>query len=87
MDINESDWRVFRSLHSIALERFYERVIEDVRKPAECKSNYHDCYRNVYRCEDLSRFHFRYCDFVYTTASQVKLVVRRGHHVAHHAAA
>lgn len=49
MDINESDWRVFRRLHSIALERFCERVLEDVRKAAECTSNYHDCYRNVYR--------------------------------------
>ena len=49
MDINESDWRVFRRLHSIALERFCERVLKDVRKAAACTSNYHDCYRKVYR--------------------------------------
>ena len=49
MDIHESDWRVFRRLHSIALERFCKRVLEEVREAAECKTDYHDCYRKVYR--------------------------------------
>jgi hypothetical protein len=49
MDINESDWRVFRRLHSIALERFCKRVLEEVREGAECKTDYHDCYRKVHR--------------------------------------
>jgi hypothetical protein len=49
MDIHESDWRVFRRLHSIALERFCKRVLEVVRETAECKTDYHDCYRKVYR--------------------------------------
>jgi hypothetical protein len=49
MDIHESDWRVFRRLHSIALERFCKRVLEEVRETAECKTDYHDCYRKVYR--------------------------------------
>ena len=49
MDIHESDWRVFRRLHSIALERFCKRVLEEVRETAECKTDYHDGYRKVYR--------------------------------------
>jgi hypothetical protein len=49
MDIHESDWRVFRRLHSIALERFCKRVLEEVREVAECKTDYHDSYRKVYR--------------------------------------
>jgi hypothetical protein len=49
MDLHESDWRVFRHLHSIALERFCKRVLEEVREAAECKAHYLDCYRNVYR--------------------------------------
>ena len=49
MDIHESDWRVFRRLHSIALERFCKRVLEEVREAAERKTDYHDCYRKVYR--------------------------------------
>ena len=49
MDIHESDWRVFRRLHSIALERFCKRVLEEVREAAECETDYHDCYRKVYR--------------------------------------
>jgi hypothetical protein len=48
MDMHESDWRVFRRLHSIALERFCKRVLEVVREAAECKTDYHDCYRRVY---------------------------------------
>lgn len=49
MDIHESDWRVFRRLHSITLERLCKRVLEEVREAAECKTDYHDCYRKVYR--------------------------------------
>ena len=48
MDIHESDWRVFRRLHSIALERFCKRVLEEVREAAVCETDYHDCYRKVY---------------------------------------
>lgn len=49
MNMNEADWRLFRRLHRIALERFCKRVLEDVREVAECKTDYHDCYRKVYR--------------------------------------
>jgi len=49
LDIHESDWRVFRRLHSIALERFSKRVLEEVREAAACETDYHDCYRRVYK--------------------------------------
>jgi hypothetical protein len=49
MNINESDWRVFRRLHSVALERFCKRTLEEVREAADCTADYHDCYRKVYR--------------------------------------
>ena len=48
LEIHESDWRVFRRLHSIALERFSKRVLEEVREVAACETDYHDCYRKVY---------------------------------------
>ncbi len=49
MDIKESDWKVFRKLHGIALERFCQRVLEDVRRAAdECEDGYHECYLKVY---------------------------------------
>ena len=48
MDIQESDWQVFRRFHSIALERFCKRVLEEVRETAACETDYHDCYRKVY---------------------------------------
>jgi hypothetical protein len=49
MEIKESDWKVFRRLHSIALERYCRRVLEEIRVAAECKGDYHDCYRRLYR--------------------------------------
>jgi hypothetical protein len=49
MEINQSDWKVFRRLHSVALERYCGRVLEEVRVAAECKGDYHDCYRRLYR--------------------------------------
>jgi hypothetical protein len=49
MEIKESDWKVFRRLHSVALERYCRRVLEEVRVAAECKGDYHDCYRRLYR--------------------------------------
>ena len=50
MDIKESDWKVFRHLHSIALERYCQRVLEEVRLAAACNdSSYHDCYLKVDR--------------------------------------
>jgi len=49
MEIKESDWKVFRRLHGIALERYCQRVLEEVRAAAECKGDYHDCYRSLHR--------------------------------------
>lgn len=49
MDIKESDWKVFRRLHSIALERYCQHVLEEVRLAAACQASYHDCYLKVYR--------------------------------------
>lgn len=49
MEIKESDWKVFRRLRAVALERYCQRVIEEVRVAAECTSDYHDCYLRLYR--------------------------------------
>ena len=45
MDIKESDWKVFRRLHSVALERYCQRVLEEVKLATACNDSYHDCYR------------------------------------------
>jgi len=49
MDIKESDWKVFRRLHSIALERYCQHVVEEVRLVAACNDSYHDCYLKLFR--------------------------------------
>jgi hypothetical protein len=49
-EIRESDWRVFRRLHRIALERFSERVLEEVRlATTDAKDGYHECYLKFMR--------------------------------------
>jgi hypothetical protein len=48
-EIKESDWRVFRGLHGIALERFSQRVLEEVRlATTDIDDSYHECYLKVY---------------------------------------
>ena len=48
-EIKESDWKLFRHLHGIALERFSQRVLEEVRLAAtDAKDGYHGCYLKVY---------------------------------------
>jgi hypothetical protein len=48
-EIKESDWKVFRRLHGIALERFCQRVIEEVQSAtSSCASGYHDCYLELF---------------------------------------
>jgi hypothetical protein len=48
-EIKESDWRVFRRLHRIALERFCQRVIEEVQSVTSlCANGYHNCYLELF---------------------------------------
>jgi hypothetical protein len=48
-EIKESDWKVFRRLHGIALERFCHRVIEEVQSATSfCADGYHDCYLELF---------------------------------------
>jgi len=49
MEIKESDWKVFRRLHTVAVERYCQRVIEEVRVTTECTTDYHDCYLRLYQ--------------------------------------
>jgi len=48
-EIKESDWKLFRRLHKLALERFCERVLGEVRSAAaDHGDGYHDCYLKVF---------------------------------------
>lgn len=49
-EINESDWRLFRRLQPLALERFCERVLSEVGHLAsEAGRSSHDRYLEVFR--------------------------------------
>jgi hypothetical protein len=49
MEFKESDWKIFRRLHNVALQRYCQRVLEEVRVAAECEGDYHDCYQKLLR--------------------------------------
>jgi hypothetical protein len=49
-EIKESDWKVFRRLHQVALDRFCRRVIEELRAAtSHCGDNYHKCYLHIFK--------------------------------------
>jgi hypothetical protein len=53
IQIKESDWKLFRQLHPVALERFCERVLAEVRAAtAETGDGYHVRYLRIF---DLMR--------------------------------
>jgi len=48
-EIKESDWKLFRRLHPIALERFCQRIIEEVGSAtSSCADRYHDSYLKLF---------------------------------------
>jgi hypothetical protein len=49
-DIKESDWKLFRSLRAIALERFCRRVLDDIASIAsDTGKSAHQRYLEIYR--------------------------------------
>ena len=48
--IKESDWKLLRRLHPVALERFCRRVIEEINNvTANCTGEYYKRYLEVYK--------------------------------------
>jgi hypothetical protein len=48
--ISEADWKVFRQLHQIALDRFCERVLSEINKIASgSEGSAHERYLKVYK--------------------------------------
>ena len=48
--ISESDWKVFRQLHPLALERFCERILAEVAEVgADTGKSAHERYLAMYR--------------------------------------
>jgi len=46
----ESDWKTFRELRQVALERFCERVLDQVpRYPPDSERTYHERYLELFR--------------------------------------
>jgi hypothetical protein len=52
-DLSESDWRVFRKLREVALERFCERVLRELADMiAEDLTSHHQRYLEVFKLID-----------------------------------
>lgn len=49
MEIKESDWKVFRRLRELALERYCRRVLNDVSRLVEKdRGSSHECYLKLW---------------------------------------
>ena len=49
-EVKESDWRIFRELRAVALERFCQRVVAEVeRLSADSAKTFHRRYVDIYR--------------------------------------
>ena len=49
-DIPEADWKIFRTLREVALERFCERVLNEVKVLASASDgSFHERYLELYR--------------------------------------
>jgi hypothetical protein len=49
-DIKESDWKIFRQLREVALERFCERVLSEITQLAsDTSKTSHERYSAIYR--------------------------------------
>jgi hypothetical protein len=51
-DFPERDWKVFRELRAIALERFCERVLADIAAEDRSPSTVHERYLRVFKIID-----------------------------------
>jgi hypothetical protein len=52
-DIPESDWKAFRNLREVALERFCERILADIgRIASNSATSYHGRYLEIFRLID-----------------------------------
>src|SRR5258705_10649017 len=48
-EIKESDWKLFRRFHVVALERFCQQGIEEVnRATSNCTGDYHKRYLEIF---------------------------------------
>jgi len=80
--VPESDWRVFRDLHCVALERFCERILLDALSVTEdVNKTHHDRYRELFslikkRDKEIA---FTFDDFRRSTAFfQIAMIRRLG---------
>ena|SRR2546425_5839837 len=49
-EIKETDWKLLRRLHPVALERFCQQVIEEINQAtSNCTEDFHERYLEVFR--------------------------------------
>lgn len=79
-DIPESDWRQFKVVHKVSLERFCQRVLDEVTRAATPgQGTAHEKYLQIYqliqkRDDELAR---AFNDFRRSTAIMQLIVMRR----------
>src|SRR6478609_2832637 len=48
-EITERDWKIFRPLHEVALDRFSERILIEIQKIASSAGGSHERYSKIYK--------------------------------------
>lgn len=49
-DMRESDWKIFRELRQIALERFCQRILNEIEGlSSDANKSFHERYLDIYR--------------------------------------
>jgi hypothetical protein len=49
-EFSESEWKIFRELRQVALERFCKRVLDQVQRvPSQTEQTYHERYLELFR--------------------------------------
>ena len=72
-EIKESDWKLLRRLHQVALERFCKRVLAEVRSAAaDTGDGYHDRYLRVF---ELIRDHDKTIGWAFNDMRRSKALI------------
>ena|SRR6266853_3271814 len=81
--IPESDWKLFRQLHSVALDRYCQRLLEDVQRIAgDARRTPHQRYLAIYELiEQKDRDLSRAFDDMRRSTALVQLAIIHSHGV------
>jgi hypothetical protein len=80
MDIKETDWKCFRKLRELALERYCERALNDVRRTIDASNSTH--YERYLKLWDLLRSRDKTIAIAFDDARRSQAIIQLANIVA-----